>query len=280
MGSGMLFRNSTKNNDITRLAKINHTLRFFTRKKGKKNINKRPHDLKDIPGSRNQQVKDGSMQGLLWHGREMDGQRRLTGDESPIASLRHLHDKQRLGIDESLVISEDESAIHELTDDDEEEEEVKVNDITMTTVMTSQSQGPPSCPHPLHTKLVPPIIQINSLDHHENISNNTQTTSVDTITQDHSPERTYSLPVPLDSSQTKRKQLQIPKDTISKSKTHCNGVSQKSRAGNVESVKWKKYKDSRNGPESGTMLLPMSNDTENQNGESDIYEIDDRIMWL
>ena len=103
---------------------------------------------------------------------------------------------------------------------------------------------------------------------------------MDTITQDHSPERKYSLPVLLDSSQTKRKQLQIPKDMISKSKTHCNGVSQKSRAGSVESVKWKKYKDSRNGPESGTMLLPMSNDTENQNGESDIYEIDDRIMWL
>ena len=155
----------------------------------------------------------------------MDGQQRLTGDESPIASLRHLHDKQRLGIDESLVISEEESAIHELTDD-EVEEEVKVNDITMTTAMTSRSHGPPSCPHPLHTKLVPSIIQINSFNQHENISNNTQTTPVDTITQDHAQKRKYSLPVPLDSSQTKRKQLQIPKDMISKSKTHCNGVSQ------------------------------------------------------
>ena len=86
-------------------------------------------------------------------------------------------------------------------------------------------------------------------------------------------------------------------DTLSKSTNHCNGtaagtgnvgVSQKSRALNVEGVRWSKYKDKRKSvdPEAGSMLLQLNNETESSQPEqteakSLIYEVtDERIMWL
>ena len=282
MGSNVFFRPSShKTSDITRLAKINHTFRFLTRgrtgRQKKNGASKRHHDT-DTTSPLSQHARDGSMQGLLWHGRETDNHRRLGGDESPIASLRHLHDKHRLGVDESIVISEDESAIHELTDEDDDVDDVKTK--TTPTTLPVQPDKPdipltPSCP-PEHITRAPPVIQISGPDQEKMTSSTVSPDIIHNSTV--SSDRKYSLPVALESSPNIRRKIHNrEKDTLSKSQTHCNGVTPKSRAGNIESAKWKAIQCSNNVQEPNA-VLQLSNNTSVKPEYQELSE--EGLMWL